>query len=90
MPFHLTAEGAITKISADHEQAPDGAHVVASRNEWEALAAAWPLKQLVEIWNSLPGVAPVRKFHQPADCGRTDLARCRASRGWLTSPEQNE
>jgi Protein of unknown function (DUF3489) len=62
MPFHLTAEGAITKISADHGQAADATQVVASRDEWEALAAAWPLKQFVEIWNSLPGVTPVRKF----------------------------
>jgi hypothetical protein len=62
MPFHLTAEGAITKISADHGQAADATQVVARRDEWEALAAAWPLKQFVEIWNSLPGVTPVRKF----------------------------
>jgi Protein of unknown function (DUF3489) len=61
MPFHLTAEGSITKVSTDHEQAAEATHV-ASRNEWEALAERWPLKRLVEIWNSLPGVAPVRKF----------------------------
>ena len=62
MPFHLTAEGAITKISAEHERAADATQAFASRDEWEALAAAWPLKRFVEIWNSLPGVAPVRKF----------------------------
>ena len=26
------------------------------------LAADWPMPRLVEIWNSLPGVAPVKKF----------------------------
>jgi hypothetical protein len=62
MPFHLTAERAITKISAEHEQAIEATQVVASRDEWEALAAAWPLKRLVEIWNRLPGVTPVQKF----------------------------
>ena len=62
MPFHLTAEGAITKISAEHEQAIEATQVVASRDEWEALAAAWPLKRFVEIWNRLPGVTPVQKF----------------------------
>src|SRR5881227_2421030 len=29
---------------------------------WEAIAGAWPLKRLVEIWNALPGVTPVEKF----------------------------
>src|SRR3954468_17127970 len=62
VPFHLTAEGAITTISADHEHAAAATQVVASRDEWEALAAAWPLKRFVEIWNRLPGVTPVQKF----------------------------
>jgi len=62
MPFHLTAEGAITTISAEHERAADAPPVFASRDEWEALAAAWPLKRFVEIWNGLPGVTPVQKF----------------------------
>jgi hypothetical protein len=26
------------------------------------LVAAWPAERLVAIWNSLPGVAPVKKF----------------------------
>ena len=62
MPFHLTAEGAITKISVEPSEAAEATRVIASRDEWEALAAAWPLQRLVEIWNSLPGVTPVRKF----------------------------
>jgi len=35
---------------------------VASFEEWRALASAWPLKQLVAIWNDLPGALPVQKF----------------------------
>jgi hypothetical protein len=62
VPFHLTVEGAITNNSTDHGQAAEATHVFASRDEWEALTAAWPLKRFVEIWNSLPGVTPVRKF----------------------------
>jgi len=62
MPFHLTAEGAITKISVEPSEAAEATRVIASRDEWEALAAAWPLQRLVEIWNSLPGVTPVQKF----------------------------
>jgi Protein of unknown function (DUF3489) len=30
--------------------------------ELARLAAAWPSSRLIEIWNSLPGVSPVRKF----------------------------
>jgi hypothetical protein len=30
--------------------------------ELAKLAAAWPSSRLIEIWNSLPGVSPVRKF----------------------------
>src|SRR3954454_5432036 len=38
MPFHLTAEGAITTISAEHEQAIEATQVVASRDEWDRSA----------------------------------------------------
>jgi hypothetical protein len=33
-----------------------------SAKELARLAAAWPSSRLIEIWNSLPGVSPVRKF----------------------------
>ena len=32
------------------------------REELEQLAASWPLRRLVEIWNQLPGVRPVARF----------------------------
>src|SRR3954451_23847201 len=35
---------------------------VTSLKDWRALASAWPLKQLVAIWNDLPGGVPVQKF----------------------------
>jgi hypothetical protein len=34
----------------------------ASKKELAALTAAWPAERLVAIWNSLPGVKPVRGF----------------------------
>jgi hypothetical protein len=34
----------------------------ASREEFEQLAAAWPVDRLVAIWNSLSGVVPVERF----------------------------
>src|SRR5437868_566140 len=33
-----------------------------SATDLAKLAAKWPASRLVEIWNSLPGVSPVRKF----------------------------
>src|SRR3954451_24543255 len=34
----------------------------ASQKELASLIAKWPADRLVAIWNSLPGVAPVKKF----------------------------
>jgi hypothetical protein len=33
-----------------------------SAKDLAKLAAKWPASRLIEIWNSLPGVSPVRKF----------------------------
>ncbi len=33
-----------------------------SKKELTALTATWPAERLVAIWNSLPGVKPVKKF----------------------------
>src|SRR4051795_2334061 len=59
MPFHLTRDGVIMEAPADSLERADAS---ASREEWEAIAGAWPLKRLVAIWNALPGVTPVDKF----------------------------
>src|SRR5438270_3671317 len=61
MAFHLTTEGVIAEITPENRDY-DNHRVIASRDEWEATAGQWPLKRLVAIWNSLPGVAPVEKF----------------------------
>ncbi len=34
----------------------------ANKKELAALADSWPAERLVAIWNSLPGVKPVRGF----------------------------
>src|SRR5436305_13897958 len=33
-----------------------------SAKELDKLARKWPASRFIEIWNSLPGVSPVRKF----------------------------
>jgi uncharacterized protein DUF3489 len=39
-----------------------GAEYFGSQEELAQLAASWPSNRLIEIWNSLPGVAPIKKF----------------------------
>src|SRR4051794_12146859 len=63
MPFHLTSDGSITELPTDNGQrASTEKAVVTAMEEWEAIAGAWSLKRLVEIWNALPGVTPIEKF----------------------------
>ena len=63
MSFHLTTNGSITELPTDKiDRANAAPTVITSREEWETIAGAWPLKRLVEIWNALPGVTPVEKF----------------------------
>jgi hypothetical protein len=47
----------------------------ASQKELAELATGWPAERLVAIWNSLPGVTPVKKFKD-----RTTAA----TRIWMT------
>src|SRR5436305_11603574 len=63
MSFHLTTNGSITELQTDTiDRANAAPTVITSREEWETIAGAWPLKRLVEIWNALPGVTPIEKF----------------------------
>jgi len=39
-----------------------GAQLFGSQQELAELAASWPAERLVEIWNSLPGVKPLKGF----------------------------
>jgi len=45
-----------------HRPAPTAGLSFASEVELAALAAAWPGRHLLEIWNKLPDVVPVSKF----------------------------
>ena len=40
-----------------------------SQQELGKLAAAWPTERLVAVWNSLPGVAPVKGFKNAKAAG---------------------
>jgi len=48
-----------------------GAEYFGSQKELAQLAASWPSNRLIEVWNSLPGVVPVKKFKdRKTACGR--------------------
>jgi hypothetical protein len=63
--FTIDGENNITAFASLKEAtAADiaGAAHFGTQDELAKLAATWPGSRLVEIWNSLPGVIPVKKF----------------------------
>ncbi len=63
--FTIDCDGNLTAFASQKEaKAADvaGAEYFDSPEQLAKLAAAWPGARLVEIWNSIPGVTPVKKF----------------------------
>ncbi len=63
--FTIDNENNITAFpTTDHAEAAvgAGAQPFTSQKQLAELAATWPAERLVEIWNSLPGVEPVKSF----------------------------
>ena len=63
--FTIDTENNITAFPApEHAKAAVGAGAQAftSQKELAKLAAAWPSERIVAVWNSLPGVEPVKGF----------------------------
>jgi len=63
--FAIDDDNNITAFpTPDHAEAAVGAgfQPFTSQNQLAQLASAWPAERLVEIWNSLPGVKPVKGF----------------------------
>jgi hypothetical protein len=59
--FTIDAENNIT-AHGSAEEAVAGAERFTTEGELNKLAAGWHSDGLVEIWNSLPGATPVKKF----------------------------
>ena len=61
--FVIDSENNITAFGAG-QQVPktEGSERFKSSEELGKLAATWPAGRLAEIWNSLPGLTPVKKF----------------------------
>jgi hypothetical protein len=62
--FTIDAENDITVLPSPKgkERSRQEYETFATQAELGALAEKWPSARLVEIWNSLPGVEPVKRF----------------------------
>ena len=63
--FTIDADNSITAFASEKDAASADCTTLAcftSEQELGKLAATWPGDRLIEIWNSLPGVTPVKKF----------------------------
>src|ERR1700682_6808585 len=58
--FSIDAENSITAL--DSQQSDFEGEIFASQQELAELAAKWPANRLIEVWNGIPGLAPVKKF----------------------------
>jgi hypothetical protein len=58
--FTIDTENNITAFGSKQE-AGEG-ESFSTQDELTALAANWPATRLVEVWNSVPGLTPVKKF----------------------------
>jgi Protein of unknown function (DUF3489) len=52
----------IHHVSERDIQVPAEAERFSNEADLENLAASWPMSRLIDIWNRLPGVTPVKKF----------------------------
>jgi len=58
--YLIDAENSITAHGS--QQADFEGEIFASQQELAQLAAKWPAHRLVEVWNAIPGLTPVKKF----------------------------
>ena len=60
--FSIDRENNITAFAKRKDAEAATGDTFRSETELSELAAAWPANRLVEIWNSIPGFVPVKKF----------------------------
>jgi hypothetical protein len=58
--FLIDAENNISALGS--QQADFEGEIFASQQELADLAANWPANRLIEVWNGIPGLTPVKKF----------------------------
>src|ERR1700704_6289715 len=58
--FLIDAKNDISALGS--QQADFEGEIFASQQELADLAAKWPANRLIEVWNGIPGLTPVKKF----------------------------
>src|SRR6266850_5074389 len=58
--YTTDTENSIT-AHASKQQAGEG-ESFSSQQELASLVAEWPANRLIEVWNGIPGLTPVKKF----------------------------
>jgi len=58
--YAIDVENSITALGS--QQADFEGEIFASQQELADLAAKWPANRLIEVWNGIPGLTPVKKF----------------------------
>src|SRR5882724_4453769 len=58
--YTIDTENSITAF-ATKQEAGEG-ESFSSQQELASLVAEWPADRLIEIWNGIPGLTPVKKF----------------------------
>jgi hypothetical protein len=58
--YAIDAENSITALGS--QQADFEGEIFASQQELASLVAEWPADRLIEVWNGIPGLTPVKKF----------------------------
>jgi hypothetical protein len=87
--FTIDAENNITAFGTQEEAAATTAtpfDSFASQKDLAELAAGWPAERLVAVWNSLPGVKPVKSFKN-AKIAASLIWECIQGLGEAATPE---
>src|SRR5260370_23561106 len=58
--FNIDAQNNITALGS--QQADFEGEIFANQKELADLAAKWPANRLIEVWNGIPGLTPVKKL----------------------------
>ena len=58
--YTIDTENSIT-AHASKQEAGEG-ESFSSQQELATLVAEWPAARLIEVWNGIPGLSPVKKF----------------------------
>jgi hypothetical protein len=58
--YTIDTENSIT-AHASKQEAGEG-ESFSSQQEFTSMVAEWPAKRLIEVWNGIPGLTPIKKF----------------------------